>query len=173
MPLSPSAEIFLHPGQYFFGDDRHVVRTLLGSCVSVTMWHPARHLGGMCHLMLPERASARMIGKLDGRYGHEAMLWLFQEITRHETNPYDYEVNMFGGGRMFQRSAPGDTLDVGSRNIYYLTKLMKELGFRFKVMDVGSFGSRTMSFDIVTGKVAVAKQDDALERTLDSIRKPA
>lgn len=173
MPQPSSGEIFLHPGQYFFGDDRYVVKTLLGSCVSVTMWHPVRRLGGMCHLMLPERVSAGMIRKLDGRYGHEAVLWMFQEINRHETNPYDYEVNMFGGGRMFQRSAPGDTLDVGSRNVFYLTKLMKELGFRFKVQDVGAFGSRGMSFDVATGKITIQRQDDALERTLYPARPPA
>lgn len=170
MPQPPASEIFLHPGQYFFGDHRHVVRTLLGSCVSVTMWHPARRLGGICHLMQPERIAAGMIRKLDGRYGHEAVLWLFQEITRNDTNPYDYEVNMFGGGRMFQRSAPGDTLDVGSRNVLYLTKLMRELGFAFKVMDVGAFGSRIMTFHIATGTVAVQRQEDALERALDPSR---
>lgn len=159
MPLPPASEIFLHPGQYFFGDHRHLVKTLLGSCVSVTMWHRARRLGGMCHLMLPERISAGMIKKLDGRYGHEAVLWLFQEITRHDTNPYDYEVNMYGGGRMFQRSVVGDTLDVGSRNVHYLTKLMKELGFRFSVQDVGAFGSRNLSFDISTGKIAIQRQE--------------
>lgn len=170
MALSPSTEIFLHPGQYFFGDEKHVVKTLLGSCVSITMWHPQRKLGGMCHLVTPERIAAGPIEKLDGRYGHEAVLWLFQETSRRTTNPYDYEVHMFGGGRMFRRSVPGDTLDVGSRNIFYLSKLMGELGFKFKAKDVGQFGSRFMRFDINTGKISLQHNEDALEKSLDRVK---
>ena len=165
MYVASPREIYLHPGQHYFGDDSVVIKTLLGSCVSITMWHPVRHLGGMCHLVTPERITLGQINKLDGRYGHEAVMWLFQEISRRDTNPYDYVVNLFGGGRMFRRSAPGDTLDVGSRNISYLTKLLQELGFRLGVKDVGDFGSRHLTFDIATGQIEIKHHADALEKT--------
>src|SRR5439155_18563598 len=42
-------EIFLQPGEWYFGDADTRIRTLLGSCVAITMWHPRRCLGGMCH----------------------------------------------------------------------------------------------------------------------------
>ena len=51
-------EIFLQPGDFYFGDRDTRIRTLLGSCVSITMWHPRLHVGGMCHFMLPERGLA-------------------------------------------------------------------------------------------------------------------
>lgn len=52
---SPSEVIdrFLNPGEIFFGGSGFRVRTLLGSCVSIVLWHPNRHLGGMCHYLLP------------------------------------------------------------------------------------------------------------------------
>lgn len=38
LDLDDSAiEIFLDPGEYFVDDDNFVVRTLLGSCVSITL----------------------------------------------------------------------------------------------------------------------------------------
>ena len=48
-------EIFIRPGEFYFGDGNTRIRTILGSCVAVTLWHPERHIGGMCHYMLPRR----------------------------------------------------------------------------------------------------------------------
>ena len=42
-------EIFLQPGELWFGDEQTRIRTILGSCVAVTLWHPGRRIGGMCH----------------------------------------------------------------------------------------------------------------------------
>src|SRR5437867_13268763 len=93
-------EIFLQPGEWYFGDADTRIRTLLGSCVAITIWHPRRCLGGMCHYLLPTRNPAR-IDTLDGRYGDEALLLLLQEVTRHNTILEEYTVKLFGGGNMF------------------------------------------------------------------------
>ena len=72
-------EIFLHPGDWYFGDKHHKVRTLLGSCVSITLWHPKAKLGGMCHYLLARRTDRRSAA-LSGRYGDEAMLLMLHEV---------------------------------------------------------------------------------------------
>lgn len=59
-------------GRYIFGDSHTRVRTLLGSCVAIVVWHPQRKIGGMCHYVLPNRKA--VAGRpLDGRYANEAM----------------------------------------------------------------------------------------------------
>ena len=45
-----AVEIFLQPGDFYFGDENTRLRSLLGSCVSITMWHPTKLIGGMCPL---------------------------------------------------------------------------------------------------------------------------
>ena len=47
--------VFLHPGECYFGGGPTRIATLLGSCVSITVWHPRLLVGGMCHYMLPSR----------------------------------------------------------------------------------------------------------------------
>ena len=80
-------EYFLQPGEFQFSDDPDVrLRTLLGSCVAITMWHPRRRYGAMCHYMLPTRG-ARRTGELDGRLGDEAYLMLLREAGRYGTDP--------------------------------------------------------------------------------------
>lgn len=39
-------EVFLLPGELWFDDDETRIRTILGPCVAVTLWHPARKIGG-------------------------------------------------------------------------------------------------------------------------------
>lgn len=47
------SEVVLKPGDFYFGGGATRISTLLGSCVSMTLWHPRRKIGGMCHYMLP------------------------------------------------------------------------------------------------------------------------
>ena len=65
-------EVFLQPGGFYFGGGRTRISTLLGSCISITLWHPARRIGGMCHFMLPTRGQPAG-APLDGRYADEAL----------------------------------------------------------------------------------------------------
>lgn len=45
--------VTLQPGEFHFGGANTRIQTLLGSCVAITLWHPIRRIGGMCHYMLP------------------------------------------------------------------------------------------------------------------------
>ena len=99
-PAPPDVlEIFLQPGELWFGDEQTRIRTVLGSCVATVLWHPQRRIGGMCHFMLPERPRPRTAGQpLDGRYGDEAMELLLREIRRAGTVPADYQAKLRAEG---------------------------------------------------------------------------
>jgi chemotaxis protein CheD len=96
-------EIYLRPGDFYWGGEATRIQTLLGSCVTLTFWHPKLKQGGMCHFMLPTRSSRREGEgvKSRGKYGTEAMRMFFEEIRRLRTEAADYEIKMFGGGNMF------------------------------------------------------------------------
>ena len=68
MPADSVQEVFLNPGDFHFAGGHTRIRTLLGSCVSIALWHPERKLGGMCHFILPERGQPAAGQELDGRY---------------------------------------------------------------------------------------------------------
>ncbi|MDO8775427.1 MAG: chemotaxis protein CheD, partial [Burkholderiaceae bacterium] len=81
-----TVDIFLQPGEVYFGGRDTRIRTLLGSCVAITMWHPGMLAGGMCHYMLPGAPTGRR-GALDGRYADEAMELMLCEICNAYTSP--------------------------------------------------------------------------------------
>lgn len=151
-------EITLPPGGFYFGGERRV-RTILGSCVSITMWHPRLRIGGMCHYMLPSHARRRGDGgPLDGRYADDALALFMRELGRRGTAPHEYEVKLFGGGRMLAGGKPGrcdGPMDVGIRNIATARRLLGEQGFRVKAEHLGGDGHRNLLFDIVSGEIWV------------------
>ena len=150
-------EIFLQPGDLYFGDRNTRIRTVLGSCVSLTFWHPVLLVGGMCHYMLPNRSSEkRKTSGLapDGRYADEAMEMLIREINAIGAPHRDYKVKLFGGGNMFpDRSNPAS--HVGMKNVETARRLITRYGFNCVAEHMGGYGHRNVVFDVWNGDVWV------------------
>jgi len=158
-------EIFLQPGELYFGDRYTRLRTLLGSCVSLVFWHPTLLLGGMCHFMLPSRTRPRN-GELDGRYGDEAVALLLREIAHAGARPGDFRVRIFGGGDMFPNLVTKSKSRIGSANVEIARHLIGAYGLNCVAHHVEGIGHRHLLFDIWTGRVTLrqallAGADDA------------
>ncbi|SMF95114.1 chemotaxis protein CheD [Methylomagnum ishizawai] len=152
-PPSDLIEIFLQPGEFYFGGENTRIRTLLGSCIAITFWHPQARFGGMCHFLLPRRPDPAPRGHLDGRYGDEALLWLIREAVAHHTDPGKYEVKVFGGGNMFPGSSASGRGEVGLRNIERAFRLLGAYGLPVAAKHVGGHGHRNLIFDVWSGHV--------------------
>jgi chemotaxis protein CheD len=150
-------DIFLQPGEVYFGEQDTRIRTLLGSCVAITMWHPDMLVGGMCHYMLPTYAGKKR-DMLDGRYADEAMELMLRGIHEAGTWPYEYQVKLFGGGHMFSGEQAASEDHVGARNVEMARALMKRHGFSACAEHLGGTGHRNIVFDIWSGDVWVRHQ---------------
>jgi chemotaxis protein CheD len=154
-PFQP-LEIFLQPGEYYFGDRNTRIRTVLGSCVSMTFWHPRLVLGGMCHYMLPARSGERRYGDRpapDGRYADEAIALLLKEIDAIGASHNEYQVKLFGGGNMFPDTHKNPASQVGMRNVEAARRLANQHGFSYMAEHLGDDGHRSVIFDVWSGDV--------------------
>jgi len=153
-------EIFLQPGEFYFGEQKTRIRTLLGSCVAVTLWHPRLRIGGMCHYMLPRRPR-RVVGMAeapDGRYAEDAMKMFLGEITRCRTRAAEYQVKLFGGGSMFARNAGFDhRASIAETNVDFGRAAIAQCGFRLSAEDLGGDGHRNIILDLWSGDVWVRR----------------
>jgi chemotaxis protein CheD len=147
-------DIFLHPGDYWFGDGDARIHTVLGSCVSITAWHPGRRIGGMCHYMLPAR-HAHLEGAPDARYADGAVALFLGDMRRSGTAAGEYEVKMFGGSEQFPHLSRSSALDVATHNIESGRRLLEHHGFILSSRNLGGVGPRRLIFDIGTGAVWV------------------
>jgi chemotaxis protein CheD len=147
-------EIFLQPGEFYFGDGITRIRTLLGSCVAIVLWQPRLRIGGMCRFMLPSRSHGKGGESLDGRYAEDAMQMFMQELRRTSTSPSEYRTKLVGGGRMFRQARnPASGIDISARNMEAARNLMLHHGFTLHAQDLGGQGHRNVIFDLWSGDV--------------------
>lgn len=153
-------DIFLQPGEFYFGEERTRIRTLVGSCVAITVWHPTLRIGGMCHYMLPRRPHRRPGAPhvLDGRYAEDAMKMFLAEIHSARTRAAEYQLKLFGGGRMFAPSArPARHPSISEANVEFGRAAIAQCGFRSVAEDLGGDLHRNVILDLWSGNVWVRR----------------
>ena len=109
------------------GDASFVVRTLLGSCVSITLWHARRQFGAMSHFLLSSRSPLNRTGavgverrrsgtELDGKYADEVLVLMLDQLKDAGIKGIECQAKIFGGGNMFAHRRMEDHLDIGKKN---------------------------------------------------------
>lgn len=142
-------DIFLQPGEYFVGDEAFRVRTLLGSCVSITLWHPGARIGAMSHFLLPGRGGA---GTPDPRYGDDALDLMVAGLRARGIAARECQAKIFGGGDMF----PGHQSDrpcIGTQNGAAARAMLAARGIGVLSACLFGIGHRQIVFDIASGDV--------------------
>lgn len=145
-------EIFLQPGEYFVGDADYRIRTLLGSCVSIMLWHPARRIGAMSHFLLARR-DMKPVSEFDARYGEEAMWLMVRELGRMGVAASDCQGKIFGGGEMFPHHARAHVINVGKNNGETARDLLRAHGIPIISESLFGIGHRQIIFDVNSGHV--------------------
>lgn len=145
-------DIRLSPGDWFVGDAGYRVHTLLGSCVSIVLWHPVLRVGAMSHYLLAKRGSDASDGA-DGRYGEDAVRLMLHGLQRLGASAGDCQAKVFGGGNMFPRQRMDGAVDVGRANGEAARAMMREQHIPVVSESLFGVGHRLVMFDIATGDV--------------------
>jgi len=146
-------DIHLEPSDFYWGKSPEKIHTVLGSCISVTVWNPVRKSGGMCHYMLT-RNVLRKDGPPDPRYCEDSMDLIFKFVKEENLNPSRYQVKIFGGAAMFADGASR----IGDANIRCAEEHLTSHGFIIAARHVGGDSSRHIVFELETGDVWVKTQ---------------
>jgi chemotaxis protein CheD len=145
-------DVFLQPGEYFVGDANHRLRTLLGSCVSITLWHPTAKIGAMSHFLLARRHDAPESG-FDSRYGEEALWLMLRELRGAGVNATECQGKIFGGGEMFPVQSESAGIHVGKNNGESARGLLRSHGISIVSESLFGVGHRQIVFDVHSGNV--------------------
>ena len=144
--------VTLHPGMICAEDSVSLVRTVLGSCVSVCLFDPLSRRGGINHYVLP-------LWNGDGlpspRYGNIAIAKLIEKMEAMGSRRERLVAKIFGGGAVLG-PGPG-LLNVGQRNITIAEDLLGEARIPIIARDVGGTCSRKLIFVTESGEVRVRR----------------
>lgn len=150
-------QIFLRPGELLFCGEPSIVTTLLGSCVAVTMFSPARKIGAICHALLPQpgRNEPGRNGAPDGyHYVSLAIPAMLDKFRLYKIRGSELEIKLFGGA-----SVLGPRLDenletsIGALNVRLAKRLLAEANLRILRSHVGGGTGRKLLFNTDTGEV--------------------
>ncbi|GAC1038025.1 chemoreceptor glutamine deamidase CheD [Pseudomonas sp. No.117] len=151
--MSARPELFLRPGEWYFGAGELRVRTILGSCVAFVFWHPGRRLGGMTHALLPNRQRPVPGALADGHYVDESLALMCAAIARHGGDLAGYQVRLYGGGNMFPQLLHGRVKNIGDLNVDTALAQLAAAGLHPVHSHVRGVGHRKLSLDLVDGQV--------------------
>ncbi len=157
MPVSPA--LFLRPGDYFFGHYNGPVTTLLGSCVSIILWHPGRRLLAVSHYVLPRdpllRSDQVLDEPFDTRYGDAVFQRLLADMQRCGTNPAQYRKSLFGGGILtgLKGRAEQAALRVGHANSEFARHQFEQRNWPVDHCDLAGEHYRRLSIDGASGRI--------------------
>lgn len=165
-------DVFLPSGQFYFGSGNVRVLTLLGTCVAISIWHPVRRIGGMCHFLLPaRRPNTALDDSMPGLFAEDVMGLFGSALRASHTLPHEYVVKVAGGGNMFpDQLTPAACRDgvctdarrsgcqsIGCKNIEVARTLLGAAGFVIASENIGGHGSRQVIFELWSGEVWIRR----------------
>ena len=133
------------------GDE--IVTYALGSCLGLMVYDPVAHVGGMLHAMLPlskinpEKAETNPYMFVD-----KGGPILFKEVYGLGGQKERLIVKAVGCGSPMGKN---EMFKIGERNYTVLKKLLWKNGILLKAEEVGGDISRTVHFEISTGRVII------------------
>jgi chemotaxis protein CheD len=148
-------EHYLYPSNLFAHRTPHLVHTILGSCVAVCLWDPARGIGGINHYMLPLWNGQ---GLATPRYGNIAIEHLIDEMSRLGCHADRLEAKIFGGARVLNQTEDRAGLTkIGDRNIDIATTVLHEHSIPIVAQCVGGHLGFKLRFKTDTGEVLLKR----------------
>ena len=98
-PAAIDSTVFLHPGQLFTTQSPVSVKTILGSCLAVTMRAPRLGLAAMAHCLLPSAGvSSSALSEAEAlRYVDSAIEFMLRSFAARGVAREELEIKLFGG----------------------------------------------------------------------------
>lgn len=154
-------DIFLTVGEHHFTTKPSRVRTVLGSCVTVTLFDKQTRTGAMCHGLLPK---CKNYGTCDKEYSVcfrfvECSIWaMLAKFEKAGIPRQRLEAKLFGGSViMANREQAKDVFQVAQRNVDAAMTAIEEAGLKLVAFDFGGGESRRLMFRTDTGKVLLQR----------------
>lgn len=144
---------FLKPGDYVCGKQNNLhIATVLGSCVSVVLWHPTKNIFAMCHYLLTQSNAGATDLQNIGRYGSLVLPAMFAYCRQGGVSLQEFDVRLFGGAAScHSQKLPAQYL-VGHNNVELAEQLLEQNNMTILQQDTGGFLGRKLCFDTQSGQ---------------------
>jgi chemotaxis protein CheD len=130
-----------------------IVTYSLGSCLGITIYDPAKKIGGLLHVMLPDsKIDAAKAVSAPFMFMDTGLPRLFHAAYNLGADRSRLVVKVAGGAQLLDERG---VFNIGGRNLQAVTDLIARNGLVIHARDVGGMSSRTVRFDLANGNVTI------------------
>lgn len=130
-----------------------IIKTFaLASCVGVAAYCSELPLAGLIHIVLPHRPECGEANPGPSYYASTGVPLFIRRLREKGCELSRLSVRLYGGA---DAQNADDCFNIGKRNLKAVQSALDRLGVSYVLADVGGFLSRTLYFDVATGKVKV------------------
>lgn len=152
-------KIFLEAGEGILTKKSRKITTILGSCLSITMFHRESGYAGMSHSLYPT-CGKEHYGKLVSDESFKYVDCSFKKLTdyflKKEIDISDVEIKIFGGGEVLEGNYENYE-SIGRQNINMIEQILTDNEINIKAADIGGKKGRKIIFDTSNGDVFLKK----------------
>jgi chemotaxis protein CheD len=153
--------VTIEPGEYFTSNEKIIISTLLGSCVSACLWDPVHKIAGMNHFLLSSRRYKKntpVCVSEAGRYGVHAMELVINDMLQLGASRKYLNAKVFGGGNVLNGTvSDSNFFCVGDINIRFIKEFLDTEKIPIISSDLGGDNGRIVRFDTNTYNVFIRK----------------
>ncbi len=129
-----------------------ILRTNLGSCIAVCLYHAGKEIGGMLHFMLADSFDAAKTGRevKRNKFADTGLMDLIGLLERNfEIAVTELTAKIFGGARILKMCS----LDIGKKNEESAINLLVKNNIKILASKTGGESGYKIDFNLKTGKV--------------------
>ena len=151
-------QVWLRQGELFVARERSLVVTILGSCVTICLFHPHKVAGAMCHCQLPSTSQTNTDSPY--RYVDRTLPVMVAELAKLGAPAHQLKAKLFGGA-MVTATRIDQPLPlhkrIGPNNVTMARQLLDQYNIPVVAECVGGKRGYKLYFDSATGTVYLSR----------------
>jgi chemotaxis protein CheD len=153
---SPASELRVKVADYAVGRGEQVIATIgLGSCVAIVLYDRVTQVGGLAHILLPNKSMSRETENL-AKFPETVVPLMLDEMQKlGVTDVRRVSAKLVGGASMFGQLVNGTGINVGERNVLATREVLAARGLPILAEDTGLDYGRSVYFHLSDGRVEV------------------
>jgi chemotaxis protein CheD len=142
-------ETLVGMGQIAAGRAPERMKSVLGSCIGLAIYHPRLKTGAVAHVVLADSAGR---GGAPGKFADTAVPEMLRLLKELGVPGHGLIAKYAGGANMFSSTGP---LQIGDANREAVARALHSVGIRVAGEDAGGTKGRRVTFDCATGQMTV------------------
>ena len=132
-----------------------IVTIGLGSCVAIALYDQESRVGGLAHILLPNKSMSRETLN-PAKFPETIVPLMLDEMRRLGVrDPSRIGAKIIGGASMFAQLIVGTGINVGERNVLATKEVLASAGIPLLAEDTGLDYGRSVYFHLTNGRVDV------------------